>query len=66
MLVSGTDLLVPGLPLSLLLKCLLHLSSSHFALAAGLPTEIRQAPFEAMVFGRSVTVLPHASQDTFG
>jgi len=58
-------LLVPVLPLSLYLKCLLHLSASHFALAADFPSEIRLALFEALVYGRSITELPLASRAEF-
>jgi len=61
-LVIGTGLLVPVLPLSLEQKCLLHLSASHFALAADLPLEIRLALFEEEVYGRSITILLLASR----
>jgi hypothetical protein len=44
---------------------LLHLSASHFVLAADLPSEIRLALFEAEVYDRSITVLPLASQTKF-
>ena len=47
------------------MKCLLHLSATHFALAADLPSEIRLALFEAKVYGHSMTVLPLVSQAKF-
>jgi len=47
------------------LKCLLHLSASHFALAAELASEIHLALFEAEVYGRSITVSPLASRARF-
>jgi hypothetical protein len=58
-------LLLPALPFSLELKCLLYLSASHCVLAADLPSEIRRALFEAEVYGRSIAVLPLASRAKF-
>jgi len=65
-LVMGIGLLVPTVPLSLYLKCLLHLSASHSALDADLSLEIHLALFEAEVNGRSITALPLASRARFG
>jgi len=62
MVVVRIGLLVPTLPLSLLLRCLLHLSASHSVLAADLDSEIRHARFDAKVYGCSITVLPLASR----
>jgi hypothetical protein len=56
-LVIGIGLMVATFSLSLYLKCLLHLSASHFTLAADHPVEIRLAEFDAEVYYRSITVL---------
>jgi hypothetical protein len=64
-LVIRTGHFVPVLPLNLELKCLLHLSASHFALAADLPLKIRLALFKAKVYGRSITLSLLASQARF-
>jgi len=42
-----------------------HLSASHLALAADLPSEIRLAIFDAEVYSRSIAVFPLASWATF-
>jgi hypothetical protein len=47
-------------------KCLLHLSASHSALAADLPLEICLALFEPDVYSRFIPVSPLASRARFG
>jgi hypothetical protein len=64
-LVIRIGLLVPPLPLTMWLKCMLHLSASQFALAADLPLEIHLVQFEAEVYSHSITVLPLASRAQF-
>jgi len=58
-------LLVPALSLTLQLKCLLHLSASHVALAAELTAEIRLALFKPKVYSRFIAMLPLVSQAMF-
>jgi hypothetical protein len=57
MLIIGTDHLVPVLLWSQLLKCLLHLLASHFALATNLPAEINLVLFTAAVCGNRITIV---------
>ena len=64
-LVITTGLLDPILHLRLKLKCLVHLSASHFGLAVDHLSEIRLALFEAEVYGRSNAVIPLGSRETF-
>jgi len=64
-LVIGIGLLVSAMPFRLLVKYMLHLSASHLALAAGLPSEIRLAILEAKVYGCPFAIFLLPSRATF-